>query len=75
MKNNKLISLNLYNDDCQKRIVFGGKTINLNDAYKKAIIFALNTKIKKENITINKSIHAILPNCEEILNSEYLENK
>lgn len=68
MKQYKLVSLYITNDTVKKwfdkkRIVFGGKTIKLDDAFKNACDYIKKNKIDLSKITINTNLMATLPNC------------
>jgi len=72
MNKYNLISLYITNTDVKKwndkkRFVFGGKTIQLNDAFIKAANFIKKHDIEFEKIKIQSGLMATLPNCWNIL--------
>lgn len=74
-KPNNMIALFLHNSTKnKKRIVFGGKTIEILDAFNRAIQFIKTNKINTDNIIIQKNLEATLPNCGELLKLQVPSN-
>lgn len=70
MGKNKLIALCIVDTaNNKKKIVFGGKLLSTETAFKNALIYLKNNNVDSSIVYINATIKATLPNCGELLKS------